>query len=156
MTKKIIIIAFVSIIFISSSIELAYSRTDDDLCIIGNILAYDRLISLVNLQSFSPQIHNFLVVNNDKKVKNTEIILVKYKGFKVNSDSLQKIISSKNVLKMKLKREKNCDASLEELEGENIDTEMDRFVWINNEQKADPKTEFLCYLLDDDGLGSIK
>ncbi|MEZ5308163.1 MAG: hypothetical protein R2684_13535 [Pyrinomonadaceae bacterium] len=116
----------------ASSIGAKSTVTEGDLCISGRIVAYDRLASLANLRS-SRQAHGLLVGWKDVEHKESEIIFVKYEGFKLQNESLRKIFTSKAAVAMQLVRKEKCDSSLEKLEGDRGEFKIDRFFWSASE-----------------------
>lgn len=147
MKKNTFLIILIFLYFISRVSVFAQERERIKIIkITGEIVAYDKLSSLISISS-APKIQTF-ILKVDKVIKGNEpenYIVVVHKTFDNENKLLEKILKGSNKVKLKLGREKSCDSSLEKLQIE----------WVSK-LTTKPGSKMPCYLLNDKDIIFMK
>lgn len=165
MRKHLFIILSISLCFLCawgtafSQERKSIKQETERVKIEGNIIAYDKLSSLLDI-TWSSNIQTYILKVN-KIIKGSEpelYIIVINKSFDTENKVLKRILNGNKRVRLELNREKNCDASLEEIvqpEGESENQEaISRFEWLDDDTTK-PTSKMPCYLIKG-GVAFIK
>lgn len=145
MKKRTSIVVLVFLLYFISGTPV-FTQKIERIKVVGGIVGYDRLSPLFNI-TFAAKLQTF-ILKVDKVIKRDEAenyIIVVYKTFDNENKLLKKILNGSNKVKLKLKREKSCDSSLEKLQIE----------WISK-LPTKPDSKMPCYLLNDKDIIFVK
>jgi hypothetical protein len=136
MKKNTLIVVLIFLYFISGS--SVFAQKIERIKVVGEIVGYDKLSPLFHI-TFAEKLQTF-ILKVDKVLKGKEsenYIIVVHKTFDNENKLLEKILKGSNKVKLKLRREKSCDSSLERLKIE----------WVSK-LTTKPDSKMPCYLLN--------